>query len=108
MYLRCSVAFTPTPIRQATLTVRPSFAHLHRQRIQLQEGVMRAAQWPAAEGFHLGVSARGHLRHLALGQFGDSELLGQLLHPPRRHAQQVAGGHNRDQGLLGAAAMLQQ
>jgi hypothetical protein len=50
----------------------------------------------------------GHLRNLALGQRGDAELLDQLLHPPRRHAQQIRRGHHRHQGLLSTTAVLQQ
>jgi NhaA family Na+:H+ antiporter len=38
----------------------------------------------------------------------DPELFDQLVHPPRRDAQQVGGGDHRDQGLLGTTTPFQQ
>jgi hypothetical protein len=42
---------------------------------------------------------------MRLGQAFHAELFGQLLHPPRRHTQQIARRDHGHQGLLGAAAM---
>jgi hypothetical protein len=82
-------------------------ADLDDQRVGPHERVRTGVQWPVAERLDLGVQVPGHLRHLRLRQRLDAELLDQLLHPPRRHAEQIAGGHHRDQRLFGPAAVLQ-
>jgi hypothetical protein len=54
------------------------------------------------------VQLGGHLRDLRLRQRGDPEALYQLVHPPRRHTEQVAGRHHRRERPLGPLATLQQ
>ena len=76
------------------------------QRVGLHEPVRAAIQRPGPELLHRRIQALGQLRHLALGQADDPERLGQLLHPPGAHPQQIGRGHDRDQGLLGPAAPL--
>jgi hypothetical protein len=83
-------------------------ADLDRQRIDPHERVRPRIQRPLAERGDLGVEVRGHLRDLRARQALDPELLGEALHPPRGHAEQVGGGHHGNQGLLGAAAVSQQ
>jgi hypothetical protein len=83
-------------------------ADLLGQRVQPQERVRAGVQRPRPERLDLGVEALGHLRDLRLRQRGDAQLGDQLLHPAGRDPEQVAGGHHRDQGLLSAAASLQQ
>jgi hypothetical protein len=55
---------------------------------------------------HGGVEFVGHHRHLRLLQAGDAECFDQLVHPPRRHPEQIAGGHHSGQRPLGALAAL--
>src|SRR6185503_21160318 len=50
---------------------------------------------PVPEAVHELVQLPGHRGHLRLGQAHDAEGGGQLLHPPGRDAQQVAGRHDR-------------
>ena len=84
------------------------FADFDRQRISPHKGVRAGIQRPLAKRLDLGVEVRGHLTDLRARQRLHSELLGQPLHPPRRHAQQIRRGDHGDQGLLGAAPMRQQ
>ena len=81
---------------------------LDGQRVQPHERVRATVQRPVTERLDLRVEVGGHLRDLRLGQLRHAELLNQLLHPPRRHPQQVRRGHHRHQGLLGAPAVPQQ
>ena len=67
-----------------------ALAHPQGQRVGLHEPVRPGVQRPGPELLHRAVQALGQLRHLALGQALDPQRLGQLLHPPGRHAQQVA------------------
>jgi hypothetical protein len=86
----------------------PALADPHGHRVRLHEPVRPAVQRPGPELLHRPVQALGQHRDLALGQARDPQRLRQLPHPPGRDPQQVAGGHHRNQGLLGAAAALQQ
>jgi hypothetical protein len=68
-------------------------------------GVLQAA---GAELFDVFVQVLGHHRHLRLGQAGDTQGGHQLVHPPGRDAQEVAGRHHRGQCTLGSLAALKQ
>ena len=83
-------------------------AHFHGERVDPTERVGAGIQRSLAKGGDLGVEVRGHLADLRARQGLDAELVGQLLHPPRRDSEQVGGGDDGDQGLLGAAAVGQQ
>ena len=85
-----------------------ALADLHRQRIRRQERVGPLVERSGAEVGDLGVQLAGHHTDLGLAQPGDPELLDQLLHPPGRHPQQVAGGDHTDQGPLGPLPAFQQ
>jgi hypothetical protein len=86
----------------------PALADLDGQRIDGDECVGPASNTPGAERLH------GASRALAIsltwlyGQPADAQRLDQLLHPPRRHPQQVRVAPHRDQCLLGAATPLEQ
>jgi hypothetical protein len=82
--------------------------HLHHQRVGGDEGVRPGVQRSSAERLHLAIEISGHLRDLRLGQPGNAEGLDKLLHPARRHAEQIGGGDHADQGGLGPPASLQQ
>lgn len=85
-----------------------ALTHLLSQRVDPHEGIRAAVQRPAAELLHHAVELGGHRRDLRLGQAGDAHRLGQLLHPPRGDAQQVAGGHHRGERPLRSASLVQQ
>ena len=85
-----------------------ALADLHRQRVRGHERVRARVQRPGAEVLDMGVELRGHHRDLRLRQPGDAEGLDQLLHPPGRDPEQVAGRHHRDQRPLGPPAPLEQ
>jgi hypothetical protein len=87
---------------------RPALTDLLGQGVHPHERIRAGIQRPGAERGHLGVQDLAHLRDLALGDSLDPELIDQLVHPPRRDAQQVGGGHHRDQSLFGATTALQQ
>ena len=94
---------------QAVHVDRPAvLADLDDQRVDPHERVRAGIQRPATERLDLRVQVPGHLRDLTLGQLFDAELLDQLLHPPRRHPEQIRGRDHADQCLLGPAAMLEQ
>jgi glucose-1-phosphatase len=78
-----------------------ALADLDGQRVGLHEPVRPRVQRPGPELLHRRVQALGQLGHLRLRQAGDPQRLGQLLHPPRRHTQQVQGSDHADQRLLG-------
>jgi hypothetical protein len=81
---------------------------LHRQGVRGEERVRALVQRPGPERLDLRVEIGCHPRDLRLAQPRDAEGLDQLLHPPRRNAEQVARGHHARQGRFGAAAALQQ
>ena len=54
------------------------------------------------------VEVGGHPRDLRLRQRGDPQALDELVHPPGRDAQQVAGRDHADQRRLGPLAALEQ
>ena len=83
-------------------------ADLHRQPVRRHERVRAGVQRPAAEVGDLLVQLAGHHADLRLRQPGDAQRLDQLLHPPRRHAEQVTGRDHADQGPLGPFAAFQQ
>ena len=85
-----------------------ALADLHRQRVRGQERVRALVQGPGAEVLDVGVELLGHHRDLRLRQPGDAEGLDQLLHPPGRDPEQVAGRHHRGQRPLGPPAALEQ
>jgi hypothetical protein len=88
---------------------RPAaLADLLGERVQPQECVGAGIQRAGPERLDLRVEALGHLADLRLRQRRNPQLPDELLHPPRRDPQQIAGGHYGDQGLLGAATALQQ
>ena len=65
-------------------------------------------QGAGAELLDVGVELLGHLRDLGLRQAGDAQGLHQLVHPPRRHPQQVAGRHHAGQRPLGTLPTLEE
>ena len=101
-------ALTAVASRAWTLIDAPALAHLQHQRIGGHERVGPGVQRPGAERFDLLVEILRHHRDLRLRQPGDAEGLDQLLHPRVLDAEQIAGGHHRHQGGLGAAPPLEQ
>ena len=85
-----------------------ALADLLGQRVHPHIGVGAGVQRPGAERLDLRVQHLGHPGHLRLGDPGDAERLDQLVHPPGRDPEQVAGGDHADQRLLGAAPAVQQ
>jgi collagen type II alpha len=85
-----------------------ALADLQHQRVRRDEGVRAGVQRPGPEVLHGRVEIRGHHRDLRLAQPGDAQRLDQLLHPPRRYPEQIAGRHDRRQRRLRPAAPLQQ
>ena len=98
----------PAPVRVDA--GRDQAVHVHRaaaladllgQRIDPHERVRPAVQRPVPEAVDELVQLRGHRADLRLGQAGDPEGSGQLLHPPGGDPQQVRRGHHRGQRPLG-------
>ena len=85
-----------------------ALADLLGQRVDPAERVRPAVQRPVPEGLHQLVQLRCHRGHLRLGQAHDPEGGRQLLHPPGRDAQQVAGRDDRGQRPLGPPPVLQE
>lgn len=81
---------------------------LHRQGVRGDERVRAGIQRAGAERGDLLVEVARHLRHLRLRQPGDPQGLHEVLHPPRRDPEQVAGRDDRGQRGLRPAAALQQ
>src|SRR6201988_1799428 len=86
----------------------PRLADLEHQGVGGHERVWAGSQRPGPKRLDGGVEFLGHHRHLRLRQRRDAQSLDQLVHPPRRHPQQIAGGHHRRQGPLGAFVAFQQ
>ena len=78
------------------------------ERVGGHERVRAGVQGPGAEGFDGGVEFLGHHADLGLRQRRDPQGLHQLVHPPRRDPQQVAGRDYRGQSPFGAFAAFQQ
>jgi len=85
-----------------------ALADLQHQRVGGHERVRALIQRPGPKRLHLLVQLPGHHADLRLAQPSDAELLDQLLHPPRRDTEQVAGRHHRGQRPLRPPATLQQ
>ncbi|GJF32771.1 hypothetical protein KNE206_54710 [Kitasatospora sp. NE20-6] len=83
-------------------------ADLPGQRVDPHERVRALVEGTVTELGDPLVQVFGHLGHLGLRELGDAQALGELLHPPGRDAEQVTGGDDADEGLLGPAAALQQ
>ena len=105
----------PLPVRvgaggdQRVHVHRPAaLAHLLGQRIDPHECVGAAVQRPRAEASHHLIQFHRHHADLRLAQLRHAQGLGQLLHPPRRDAQQVGRRHDGGQRPLSPAAPLQQ
>ena len=90
------------------MTTRPGFADLEHQGVGGHERVRAGIQRPGAERLDGGVEFLGHHADLRLRQAGDAQGLDELVHPPRGHPEQVAGGHHGGQCPLGAFAAFQQ
>ena len=86
----------------------PLLANLEDQGVGGHERVRAGVQWPGAKRLHGGVEFLGHHADLRLRQAGDAQRLDELVHPPRRHTQQVAGGHHGGQRPLGPLTAFQQ
>jgi hypothetical protein len=88
---------------------RPAaLADLLGQRVDPHEGVRPGVQRTGPElGDHL-IQLGGHDADLRLGQLRHPEGLGELLHPPRRDAQQVRRRDHGGQCPLGPPPPLQQ
>ena len=84
------------------------FANLEHQGVGGQEGVRAGIERAGANRLDSVVEFLGHHRHLRLGQTGDAQCFDEFVHPPGGHPEQVAGGHHRGQGPLGAFAAFQQ
>jgi hypothetical protein len=85
-----------------------ALTNLKHQGVRGDERVRALVERPPAELPDLGVELGGHHRDLRLRQPRDPQGVDQLLHPPRRDTQQVAGRHHRGERAFGAAAALQQ
>ena len=85
-----------------------AFAALHDQRVEGDIRIRCAVERPGAEVLDDPVKRLGEPRDLALRHPLDTELLHQLLDPPRRDAGEVGVGDHRHERLLGPPARLQQ
>ena len=86
-----------------------TFADLEHEGVGGDERVRtRLFQAAGAELLHVLIELGGHHRDLRPGQAGDAQGLHELVHPPGRDAQQVAGRHHAGQRPLGPPAPLQQ
>ena len=74
-----------------------AFADLQHQRVGRDEGE-RPVEAAGPELLDMSVEVLRHLRDLTLAQPGDAEGLDQLVHPPGRDPEQVAGRHRRGEG----------
>jgi hypothetical protein len=79
----------------------PALTHFQHQRVGREERIRAGIERAGAERLDLLVEVLGHHTDLRLGQPGDAQGLDQLLHPPRRHPEQIGRGHHRDQRGLG-------
>lgn len=84
------------------------FTDLDDQGVDPDERVGAGIQRPVTECLDLRVQVPGHLRHLALGQLFDAELLDQLFHSPGRDAKQITRRDHGHEGLFSATTVLQQ
>jgi hypothetical protein len=85
-----------------------ALADLQDQRVGGHERVGTGVQRAVPEVGDLGVQVLGHLADLRLREPGDAQALDQLLHPPGRDAQQVAGGDHGSQRPFRPSAALHQ
>ena len=86
-----------------------ALADLEDQRVGGHERERAAvSQRSGAELLDVLVELVGHHRDLRLRQPGDAQGLHQLVHPPGRDPEQVAGRHHAGQRPLGALAPLQE
>jgi hypothetical protein len=85
-----------------------ALADLEDQGVGGHERVGPGVQRAVPEVRDLAVEVLGHLAHLGLRQPGDAQGLDELLHPPGRGPEQVAGGDHGGQRPLRPAAALQQ
>jgi hypothetical protein len=101
-------ALTRTANSAWTRTVRGELADLERQGVQPHERVRAGVR---AAGLRNAATCASRLLAISLTCDLDSRVTPSvstsLLHPPGGHAQQVAGRHDRDQRLPGAAAFPQ-
>ncbi len=88
--------------------VAAALADLLGQRVDPHKRVRPGVQLAAAEAGHHLVQFSGHEADLRLRQRRDTQRGGQLLHPPSRDPQQVAGGHHRGQRPFRPPPVLQE
>ena len=101
-------ALTPVAIRQCTFTVRPP-----SRTFWVSASIQQNVYGPRSSGrFRKPSTSSSSSAAIALtcdlDRPDDAEGGGELLHPPGRDAQQVAGRHDRGQRPLGPAAVLQE
>ena len=85
----------------------PTFADLHRQRVDPHKHIRAGVQRPVAPRVDHLVELRADPRHLALGDPLQPHRAGHVIHPPGRHPLHIALHHHRGQRPLGPPARLQ-
>ena len=85
----------------------PTFADLHRQRVDPHKHIRAGVQRPVAPRVGHLVELRADPRHLALGDPLQPHRAGHVIHPPGRHPLHIALHHHRGQRPLGPPAWLQ-